>query len=243
MAVVVALFEKRLEGFGVQELAAWTRATGVTSKGHDPRAPRRGLSHTRIYRILSNDFYVTGERIFKVTQSGWPIEVIWQRVALPRYVDPKVFDQVAAMRKRRYGERQAAGSYLLGGLVYHRTSGTPFTSSSTKTASGQYCYYTNREWAAARRRLRAQRAALACSQPRRSRPIRASLRKEELEGVVLAQLARAAENRRLLRKMLEVDRAKEVPSGSPTCENRKSGGRQKPRPIACSTPLPLTFST
>ncbi len=43
--------------------------------------------------------------------------------------------------------------------------------------------------------------------PRRIRPIRASLQKDELEGVVLAELGRAAGNRRLVRRMLQIARA------------------------------------
>ena len=206
MAVVVALFARRLQGIGVQELAARTREIGVAPNVHQPWKRARRLSRTQIYRILSSNFYVTGERRLKVTQPGFPVEVVQQRVALSRYVDPKVFDQVAAISKRRYGEQQPTARYLLGELVYHRSSDTPFTSSSTKTASGRYRYYTNPEGAAAQRRLRGQRGAVACFHRRRSRRIRAALRGEELEGMVLAQLGRAAAHRRVLRRMLELDR-------------------------------------
>ncbi len=145
-----------------------------------------------------------------MTHPGWPVEVIRQRISLRRFVDREVFNRVATMRRRRSGERQAAGSFLLAGLVYHRTSGTPFTASSTKTASRRYCYYRSQAWAAAQRRLQAERAAADGTPRRRVRPIRASLKKDELEGAVLAQLARAAQDCRVLRRMLEVDREKEA---------------------------------
>ncbi len=205
MEVVLALFNKRLQGVGVPELAVWTRAIGVRPRIPHPKTPGPGLTHAQIYRILSNDFYVTGELAFHVTQPGWSVEVIRQRIRLPRYVGREGFDQLAAMRRRRSGERAAPGSYLLAGLVYHRTSGTPFTSSSTKTASRRYHYYSNPAWAAAQRRRRAEIAAVDGIHRRRIRPIRASLQKDELEGVVLAQLVRAAGDRRLLRRMLTID--------------------------------------
>jgi hypothetical protein len=207
--VVLALFNKRLQGVGVPELAGWTREIGVKPSIPHSKTPGRGLSQSQIYRILRNDFYVTGELAFQVSQPGWPVEVIRQRIPLPRHVDREVFDQVAVMRRRRSGEREAAGSYLLAGLVYHRTSGTLFTSSSTKTAARRYRYYSNPAWAAAQRRRRAEKAAVDGPPRRRARPIRASLTKDELEGVVLAQLVRAAGDRRLLRGMLKIDRANE----------------------------------
>ncbi len=186
-----------------------------------PKTPGPGLTLTQIYRILSNDFYVSGELAFHVTQPGWPVEVIRQRIPLPRPVDREVFDQLAVMRRRRSGEREAAGSYLLAGLVYHRTSGTPFTSSSTKTASRRYRYYSNQEWAAAQRRRRAEKAAVDGTHRRRIRPIRASLQKDALEGVVLAQLVRAAGDRRLLRRMRKIDRANEDAARAAYGRNQK----------------------
>ncbi len=132
LEVVLALFDKRLQGVGVPELAGWTRAIGVRPSIPHPKTPGPGLTSSQIYRILRNDFYVTGELAFHVTQPGWPVEVIRQRIPLPRHVHREVFDQLAVMRRRRVGEREAPGSYLLAGLVYHRTSATPFTSSSTK---------------------------------------------------------------------------------------------------------------
>jgi DNA invertase Pin-like site-specific DNA recombinase len=208
MEVVLALFNKRLRGVGVPELAGWTREIGVMPSLPHPKTPGPGLSQAQIYRILRDDFYVSGELAFHVTQPGWPVEVIRHRIPLPRHVDREVFVQLAAMRRRRSGER-AAGSYLLAGLVYHRTSGTPFTSSSTKTAARRYRYYSNPAWAAAQRRRRAENEAVDGPPRRRIRPIRASLQKDELEGVVLAQLMRAAEDRHLLRRMLKIDRANE----------------------------------
>ncbi len=207
LEVVRALFNKRLQGAGVLELAAWTREIGVVP-GHS-KTPGPGLSQAQIYRILSNDFYVTGELAFHMTRPGSPLELIRQRIPLPRHVDQEVFARVAAMRQMRSGERAAAGSYLLAGLVYHRTSGTPFTSSSTKTPSGRYRYYSNPAWAAAQRRC-GEKTAVSGTRRRRVRSIRASLKKDELEGLVLAQLTRAAEDRRLLRRMLKTDRASEV---------------------------------
>ncbi|MDQ6879762.1 MAG: recombinase family protein [Candidatus Dormibacteraeota bacterium] len=209
LEVVLALFNRRLQGIGVPELAAWTRELGVMPRIPNPKTPGPGLTLAQIYRILRNDFYVTGELAFHATQPGSPVEVIRQRVPLPRPVDREVFDQLAVMRRQRSGQRAAAGSYLLAGRVYHRTSGTPFTSSSTKTAARRYRYYRNPAWAAAMRRLRAEKVAVDGPYRRRLRPVRASLKKDELEGVVLAQLVRAARERRLLRRMLKMDRANE----------------------------------
>ncbi len=225
MEVVLALFSKRLQGVGVPELAVWTRDIGVRPRRPQHQRPGPGLTHTQIYRILRNDFYVTGELAFHVTEPGLPVEVIRQRIPLPCHVDQEVFDQIAVMRRRRSGEREAAGSYLLAGLVYHRTSGTPFTSSSTKTASRRYRYYSNPAWAAAQRRLRAEKAVGDGTHRRRTRPIQASLKKNELEGVVLAQLVRAAGDRRLLRRMLTIDRAKEDAARAAYGRNQKKLGQ------------------
>ncbi len=67
----------------MRELAVWTQEIGVTSNAHRRRTPGQGLSQAQIHRILSNDFYVAGELTFKVTQPGWPVEVIRQRIRLP----------------------------------------------------------------------------------------------------------------------------------------------------------------
>ncbi len=109
LEVVRALFDKRLQGVGVAELAVWTREIGVRPSIPHPKAAGSGLSQAQIYRILRNDFYVTGELAFHVSQPGLSVEIIRQRIPLPCHVDRGVFDQVAVMRTRRSGEREAAG--------------------------------------------------------------------------------------------------------------------------------------
>lgn len=195
MSIVHRLFAMRADGASLDDLARWTRESGVRANPYHYLSRGPGLTKSHIEYILKNDFYVTGCFRFTVSAPRWPTEVVEQYLDLPRPVPRVLFDQLAAQRARRIGERQPAGAYLLSGFVYHRESNSPFRSSVSKTSLRRYLYYYNPTWGIARRVLHAEGklTTAALTPPEGNHPVYASIPKQALESLVLAELARLAE--------------------------------------------------
>ena len=195
IGIVHQLFAMRVDGASLDDLVKWTRESGVRPNAHHYLSRGPGLTRTHIERILKNEFYVTGCFRFTVSAQRWPSEVVEQFVELPKPVSRQLFDQLAAQRARRVGERQTGGAYVLSGLVYHRETSTPFRSATSKASARRYYYYYNPTWGAVRRVLHAEgklkTAALTPAEG--NHPVYASIPKQTLESLVLAELARLAE--------------------------------------------------
>ena len=204
MSSVHQLFAMRAEGASLDDLVRWTRESGVRPNPHHYLSRGPGLTRAHIEYILKNEFYVTGCFHFTISAPRWPSEVVEQHLELPRPVSRELFDQLAAQRARRVGERQAAGAYVLSGLVYHRESGTHFRSATTKTWARRYHYYYNPAWGAARRVLHAQGklTTAALTPAEGNHPVYASIPKQALENPILAELARLAERPTLIAELL-----------------------------------------
>jgi hypothetical protein len=207
MRIVRELFGRRCDGQTPRQLAAWTKAIGVQPNPNHYLSRGPGLSETHIYRILTNDFYVTGRLTFTVSAPRWPSEVIEQQLDLGPPVPMSVFKQVAALHKRRKGVRLPKGTYMLSGLVFHRESKTPFQSRPT---AGRYFYYRNEAWGRARRALYAAHklARADVTSPGGKQPAFASIPKAALEGMVIDELMKLRGNERLIEETVAADEAR-----------------------------------
>jgi len=204
MQIVHELFERRCAGWTPRVLAGWTKSVGVQPNPGHYLSKGPGLSTNHIYRILKNDFYVTGRLTFRVADPRFPSEVIDQQLHLPSPVPLSLFKEVAALHGCRRGTRLPKGTYLLSGLVYHRESGTRFESRPT---ASRWFYYRNEQWGRARRTLYAahklSRASLTL--PGGRKPVFASIPKAMLERIVTDELMKLRGNHRLIEQSIAAD--------------------------------------
>jgi len=216
MDVVRELFARRAAGWSLDALCDWTRDIGVMPNPHHYRSSGPGLSRTHIEYILKNDFYVSGDFRFTVTAPRWGREVVVQHFEIPDPVSRDLFDQLAAARARRTGDRQDTGAYLLAGLVVHRESGTAFRSATTKTSRRRHFYYYNPAWGAARRRLYVQGKldAAALTPSGANHPVYSSISREALHQLVLEELARLAQKPDLIAELVEAEDARRASDSS-----------------------------
>lgn len=204
MSTVHRLFAMRADGASLDDLVGWTQENGVRPNPYHYLSRGPGLTRTHIEYILKNEFYVTGCFRFSISAPRWPSEVVEQYLDLPKPVSRELFDQLAARRARRIGERQTAGAYVLSGLVYHCDSNTAFRAATTKTSARRYHYYYNPAWGEARRALHAEGklTTAALTPADGNHPVYASIPKQTLESLVLAELARLAERPTLIAELV-----------------------------------------
>jgi hypothetical protein len=208
MGVARELFARRDLGWSLEALAAWTVAAGVMPNPWHFRSPGPGLLRSHIERILKNPFYVTGHYLFNVKATRWAPEVVEQEIDIGEGVPHDLFDRLSAQRRVKTGVRQGEGFYLLTGLVFHRESGRPFKSTTTKvTPTRRVFYYYSREWGVARRRLvsAGELDASALIPPGGCKPVYANIQRGQLEGVVLRELSALADHPALIAELVSAD--------------------------------------
>jgi len=218
MSIVNRLFAMRADGASLEDLVTWTRERGVRPNPHHYLSRGPGLTRSHIEAILKNEFYATGCYRFTIATARWPSEVVEQYLDLPNPVPRELFDQLAAQRARRVGDRQSPGAYLLSGLVFHRESSTRFQSSVSKTPTRRYFYYRNPAWGAARRALHAKsHLTTAMLIPTDgNHPVYSSIARRTLESLVLTELSRLAERPSLVADLVDAAKVNRAAESSAT---------------------------